>query len=145
MSSTRYQSQICSATVSYILCQNRFLNMVMFQLLVFLSYFYLFDKSLHKQMASLLDEVNKLNVRYKRLESLILTESGVMALNFLLKTFLVIEGKHFFYFILTLSASFFLVDYILLDAVFSYLVFFLNYSLFVFDVCTLQCLSRNSY
>lgn len=98
--------------------------MVMFQLLVFLSYFDLFDKSLHKQMVSLLDEVNKLNVRYKRLESLILTESGVMAFNLLLKAFLVIEGKHFFYFILILSASFFLVDYILLDAVFSYLVFF---------------------
>ena len=119
MSSTRYHRQICSATVSYILCQNRFLNMVMFQLLVFLSYFYLFDKSLHKQMVSLLDIV-----RYKRLESLILTESGVMAFNLLLKTFLVIEGKHFFYFILILSASFFLVDYILLDAVFSYLLFF---------------------
>ena len=117
----------------------------MFQLLVFLSYFYLFDKSLHKQMVSLLDEVNKLNVRYKRLESLILTESGVMAFNLLLKAFLVIEGKHFFYFILIFSSSFFLVDYILLDAVFSYLFFFLNYSLFVFDVCTLQCLSRNSY
>ena len=97
----------------------------MFQLLVFLSYFYLFDKSLHKQMVSLLDEVNKLNVRYKRVESLILTESGVMAFNLLLKAFLVIEGKHFFYFILILSASSFLVDYILLDAVFSYLFFFL--------------------
>ena len=119
MSSTRYQSQICSATLSYILCQNRFLNMVMFQLLVFLSYFYLFDKSLHKQMVSLLDIV-----RYKRLESLILTESGVMAFNLLLKTFLVIEGKHFFYFIFILSAFFFLVDYILLYAVFSYLLFF---------------------